>query len=137
MEVVSVLYMPAINEKTSIKRAREFFRDELPKLQQLSARRFSYPGVNLSGMPSKKGYNDYSEQKQVVGVDAVGIIEDVEEILDIMGEAGNILKLKYIKGLGLYALCERLGYSRSYVCELTNKALLEFAIRFNLAIYEE
>ncbi|WP_027826310.1 hypothetical protein [Ligilactobacillus saerimneri] len=129
--------MLAIDEKATIKNARNFFRNDLEKYQALSLSRYTIQ----SGMPAvvavSGGLLDQAERTQITGVDAVATVDQVRDAMDKM-QADNrkLLELKYFSRLSILDLCERLGYGHSTVATKLNQALLEFGLIFGLAVFK-
>ena len=129
--------MLAIDEKATIKNARNFFRNDLEKYQALSLSRYAIPSSMPAGVAVSGGMIDTMERKQVKGLDAVATVDQVRDAMDKM-QADNrkLLELKYFSRLSILDLCDRLGYGHSTVATKLNQALLEFGLIFGLAVFK-
>lgn len=129
--------MLAIDEKATIKNARNFFKNDLEKYRVLSLSRYAIQSSMPTGVAVSGGMIDTMERKQVKGLDAVAIVDQVRDAMDKM-QADNrkLLELKYFSRLSILDLCERLGYGHSTVATKLNRALLEFGLIFGLAVFK-
>ena len=129
--------MLAIDEKATIKNARNFFRNDLEKYRALSLSRYAISSSMPAGVAVSGGMIDTMERKQVKGLDAVATVDQVRDAMDKM-QADNrkLLELKYFSRLSILDLCERLGYGHSTVATKLNQALLEFGLIFGLAVFK-
>lgn len=129
--------MLAIDEKATIKNARNFFRNDLEKYRVLSLSRYAIPSSMPTGVAVSGGMIDTMERKQVAGVDAVATVDQVRDAMDKM-QVNNrkLLELKYFSRLSILDLCERLGYGHTTIATKLNQALLEFGLIFGLTIFK-
>ena len=129
--------MLAIDEKATIKNARNFFRNDLEKYRVLSLSRYAIQSGMPAGVAVSGGMIDTMERKQIAGVDAVATVDQVRDALEKM-QADNrkLLELKYFSHLSILDLCERLGYGHTTIATKLNQALLEFGLIFGLAVFK-
>ena len=129
--------MISIDEKATIKKARQFLANDFQQFKALSLSRYNMPSGMPSGVAVSGGMIDTMERKQVKGLDAVAVVDAVRDALEKMRpDNKKLLELKYFSHLSILELCERLGYGHSTVATKLNRALLEFGLIFGLAVFK-
>lgn len=129
--------MIPIDEKATIKKARQFLANDFQQFKALALSRYNMPSGMPAGVAVSGGMIDTMERKQVAGVDAVATVDQVRDALEKM-QADNrkLLELKYFSHLSILDLCERLGYGHTTIATKLNQALLEFGLIFGLAVFK-
>lgn len=128
--------MIPIDEKATIKKARQFLANDFQQFKALSLSRYNIPSGMPSGVAVSGGMIDTMERKQVKGLDAVAVVDAVRDALEKMRpDNKKLLELKYFSHLSILELCERLGYGHTTIATKLNQALLEFGLIFGLAVF--
>ena len=128
--------MIPIDEKATIKKARQFLANDFQQFKALALSRYNMP----SGMPSlvagSGGMIDTMERKQVKGLDAVAVVDAVRDALEKMRpDNAKLIELKYINGVRVVDIALRIGYSERGTYKLINQALLEFGMLYGLIVW--
>ena len=128
--------MIPIDEKATIKKARQFLANDFQQFKALSLSRYNMP----SGMPSlvagSGGMIDTMERKQVKGLDAVAVVDAVRDALEKMRpDNAKLIELRYINGVRVVDIALRIGYSERGTYKLINQALLEFGLLYGLIVW--
>ena len=128
--------MIPIDEKATIKKARQFLANDFQQFKVLALSRYNMP----SGMPSlvavSGGAVDTVEKRQVAGVDAVAVVDAVRDTLGKMRpDNAKLIELKYINGVRVVDIALRIGYSERGTYKLINQALLEFGMLYGLIVW--
>ena len=126
--------MIPIDEKATIKKARQFLANDFQQFKVLALSRYNMP----SGMPSlvagSGGMIDTMERKQVKGLDAV--VDAVRDALEKMRpDNAKLIELRYINGVRVVDIALRIGYSERGTYKLINQALLEFGLLYGLIVW--
>lgn len=128
--------MIPIDEKATIKKARQFLANDFQQFKVLALSRYNMP----SGMPSlvagSGGMIDTMERKQVKGLDAVAVVDAVRDALEKMRpDNAKLIELRYINGVRVVDIALRIGYSERGTYKLINQALLEFGLLYGLIVW--
>lgn len=124
-----------VDEKETVKKARNFFNYDLDKYLLLSDdNRASLKSPIIDGQP--KGSNfDSNDYKVLKVIDAQKIIQSVSKAISNLQDNRKhpyktIIINRYINSLSIEQLGYKIGCSNSHTALLVNKALIEFATRF-------
>lgn len=119
----------SLDEKATVKRVREFFTDDLPKLQLMAHIRLS--SVSLDVMPTYHSNDNTAVDKMTKQVQARLYLDDMVEALSILPDIEQkVITLKYIDGLQWFAISERLHLSVRRLQEIMQKALNDFGTAY-------
>lgn len=128
--------MLAIDEKATIKNARNFFKNDLEKYRALSLSRYAIPSRMPAGVSVSGGMIDTMERKQVKGLDAVAVVDAVRDALEKMQpDNRKLLELKYLQKVKVIDIAYRTGYSERAIYKKINQALLEFGLLYGLIVW--
>lgn len=122
-----------INDQATINQAKQFFREDIPKLERAAGKPVTQV-LSSNGVISSSGTNyanNAQEQLLVNGVDATRELTIVATALsDCSKENQTLLKGKYIDELTYYQLSNLTGYGKTWISEHLRFALLDFAARY-------
>ena len=128
--------MIPIDEKATIKKARQFLANDFQQFKALSLSRYNMPSGMPSGVAVSGGMIDTMERKQVKGLDAVAVVDAVRDALEKMRpDNAKLIELKYINGVRVVDIACRIGYSERGTYKLINQALLEFGMLYGLIVW--
>ena len=118
-----------IETKVTVKRVREFFTDDLPKLQLMAHIRLS--SIGLDAMPTHHSNDNTAVDKITRQVQARLYLDDVVEALSVLPDIERrVITLKYIDGLQRFAVSERLHLSVRRLQEIMQQVLYNFGVAY-------
>ncbi|RAU08646.1 hypothetical protein DEJ53_02365 [Weissella confusa] len=119
----------SLDEKATVKRVREFFTDDLPKLQLMAHIRLS--SVGLDAMPTHRSNGNTAVDTMTRQVQARLYLDDVVESLSVLPDIERrVITLKYIDGLQWFAVSERLHLSVRRLQEIMQQAVYDFGVAY-------
>ena len=128
--------MIPIDEKATIKKARQFLANDFQQFKALASSRYNMPSVMPSLVAVSGGMIDTMERKQVKGLDAVAVVDAVRDALEKMRpDNAKLIELRYINGVRVVDIALRIGYSERGTYKLINQALLEFGLLYGLIVW--
>ena len=128
--------MIPIDEKATIKKARQFLANDFQQFKALSLSRYNMPSGMPAGVAVSGGMIDTMERKQVKGLDAVAVVDAVRDALEKMRpDNKKLIELRYINGVRVVDIALRIGYSERGTYKLINQALLEFGLLYGLIVW--
>ena len=134
---MSVLFQfkePEIDEKATIINVRDFFTDDVPKLEEMAGRSLnsmlSSPKLDNVGTPGT--HLNSTEDLMISSVDAKRELRIIALVISqCTDNSRDILTWRYLKHLSLAQIYELYYMTHSTVWTHTNKACLEFANRYS------
>ena len=119
----------SLDEKAKVKRVREFFTDDLPKLQLMAHIRLS--SVSLDAMPTHHSNDNTAVDKMTRQVQAWLYLDEMVEALSVLPDIERrVITLKYIDGLQWFAISDRLHLSVRRLQEIMQHALNDFGVAY-------
>lgn len=127
----------SLDEKATVKRVREFFTDDLPKLQLMAHIRLS--SVGLDAMPTHRSNDNTAVDTMTRQVQARLYLDEMVEALSVLPDIERrVITLKYIDGLQWFAISDRLHLSVRRLQEIMQQALNDFGVAYegNLTLFD-
>lgn len=119
----------SLDEKATVKRVREFFTDDLPKLQLMAHIRLS--SVGLDAMPTHRSNDNTVVDTMSRQVQARLYLDEMAEALSVLPDIERrVITLKYIDGLQWFAISDRLHLSVRRLQEIMQQALNDFGVAY-------
>lgn len=119
----------SLDEKATVKRVREFFTDDLPKLQLMAHIRLS--SVSLDAMPTHHSNDNTAVDTMTRQVQARLYLDEMVEALSVLPDIERrVIILKYIDGLQWFAISDRLHLSVRRLQEIMQQALNDFSVAY-------
>ena len=119
----------SLDEKAKVKRVREFFTDDLPKLQLMAHIRLS--SVSLDAMPTHHSNDNTAVDKMTRQVQAWLYLDEMVEALSVLPDIERrVITLKYIDGIQWFAISDRLHLSVRRLQEIMQHALNDFGVAY-------
>lgn len=119
----------SLDEKATVKRVREFFTDDLPKLQLMAHIRLS--SVGLDAMPTHRSNDNTIVDTMTRQVQARLYLDEMVEALSVLPDIERrVITLKYIDGLQWFAISDRLHLSVRRLQEIMQQALNDFGVAY-------
>lgn len=119
----------SLDEKATVKRVREFFTDDLPKLQLMAHIRLS--SVGLDAMPTHRSNDNTVVDTMTRQVQARLYLDEMAEALSVLPDIERrVITLKYIDGLQWFAISDRLHLSVRRLQEIMQQALNDFGVAY-------
>lgn len=118
-----------IETKVTVERVREFFTDDLPKLQLMAHIRLS--SVSLDAMPAHHSNDNTAVDTMTRQVQARLYLDEMVEALSVLPDIERrVITLKYIDGLQWFAISDRLHLSVRRLQEIMQQALNDFGVAY-------
>lgn len=126
------MLLPEIDEKETIKRVRQFFNEDYPRLcRQAGRSQSAIKAVVYTGMPKASGTDNSKEDSIASTLWTQELLHSVYEALKRCDRDSRlILAEKYGQHKASWQIAEELGYENTRYHEKLNKAFLEFADAF-------
>lgn len=119
----------SLDEKVTVKRVREFFTDDLPKLQLMAHIRLS--SASLDAMPIHHSNDNTAVETMTRQVQARLYLDEMVEALSVLPDLERrVITLKYIDGLQWFAISDRLHLSVRRLQEIMQQALNDFGVSY-------
>lgn len=119
----------SLDEKATVQRVREFFTDDLPKLQLMAHIRLS--SVSLDAMSTHHSNDNTAVDKMTRQVQARLYLDEMVEALSVLPDIERrVITLKYIDGLQWFAISDRLHLSVRRLQEIMQQALNDFGVAY-------
>ena len=119
----------SLDEKATVKRVREFFTDDLPKLQLMAHIRLS--SVGLDAMPTHHSNDNTAVDTMTRQVQARLYLDEMVEALSVLPDIERrVITLKYIDGLQWFVISDRLHLSVRRLQEIMQQALNDFGVAY-------
>ncbi|WP_395389248.1 ArpU family phage packaging/lysis transcriptional regulator [Fructilactobacillus frigidiflavus] len=135
---------PEVDEKKTIKNAKNFFKKQLPRMMtQARISSLSIQSPSISDMPSGGAYGNSNENKYVLMLQRQKDVREVFSTLKGMNKLqGYILNAVYLEGREDWKIAQEIGYSQSRYHDLKNLALINFACALDvydvdLTVYDD
>lgn len=120
---------PEVDEKRTIRNAKNFLKKQLPKMMiQASVASLSLKSPVISDMPSGSSCGNSNESKYNYMLQRQEEVQDVLNAIKAIKQIEqDILNSVYIEGKADWVVANQIEYSKARYQDLKNKALIDFA----------